>query len=99
MAAELFAAGCTGAGTQTGFGYSAAPLAPLFGACEMCETTAVKCHRFSSTPCRPELCVCTHGSSQHACIDPSVTPISLPAVMERPAECEVGARATCDSRA
>ncbi|CAM9645027.1 unnamed protein product [Ectocarpus sp. 12 AP-2014] len=99
MAAELFAAGCTGAGTRTGFGCSAAPLAPLFGACEMCETTTVKCHRFSSTPCRPELCVCTHGSSHHACIDPSVTPISLPALMERPGECEVGARATCDSRA
>ncbi|CBJ29020.1 conserved unknown protein [Ectocarpus siliculosus] len=98
LAAELFAAGLTGAGTRTGFGCSAAPLAPLFGACEMCETTVVKCHRFSSTPCRPELCVCTHGSSHHACIDPRATPISLPALTERPGENVVGARATCDSR-
>ncbi|CAM9100319.1 unnamed protein product [Ectocarpus sp. 8 AP-2014] len=98
LAAELFAAGSTGAGTRTGFGCSAVTLVPLFGACEMCETTAVKCHRFSST-CRPELCVCTHGSSHHACIDPRVTPISLPALIERPGENEVGAWATRDSRA
>ncbi|CAM9110352.1 unnamed protein product [Ectocarpus fasciculatus] len=99
LAAELFAAGSTEAGTRTGFGCSATPLVSLFGACEMCETTAVKCHRFSSTPCRPELCICTHGSSHHACVDPRVTPIVLPALTEPPEENEVRARSTCDSRA
>lgn len=98
LAAELFAAGFIGAGTRTDFSCSAAPHVPLFGACEVCEITAVKCHRFSSTPGRPELCVCTHGSSHHACIDPRVTTTLFPASIERTGENEIGARPACDSR-
>lgn len=42
----------------------------LYGACEMCVPSALKCHRFSSTPQRPELCVCVHGASHHVCLEP-----------------------------
>lgn len=44
--------------------------AGLHGPCEMCEAGALKCHRFSPTPHRPELCACIHGAPYHACVDP-----------------------------
>lgn len=50
------------------------PVLPLYGACEVCSTSGLKCHGFSSTPHRPELCMCVHGASYHACVDPRTTP-------------------------
>eukprot|EP00903_Cladosiphon_okamuranus_P018210 g16751.t1 len=47
--------------------------ATLYGSCEICGTSPLKCHRFSPTPHRPELCVCVHGASHHACVDPRTT--------------------------
>lgn len=61
----------SGESTHAAMGCSPALL--LYGACEMCDTSALKCHRFSSTPHRPELCVCVHGASHHACVDPRMT--------------------------
>ncbi len=46
----------------------------LYGACAMCAPSVLKCHRFSPTPHRPELCVCVHGASHHACLDPREAP-------------------------
>lgn len=45
----------------------------LYGSCDLCEASPLKCHRFSSTPHRPELCICVHGASRHACVDPRTT--------------------------
>lgn len=45
----------------------------LYGSCGRCEASALKCHRFSPTPHRPELCICVHGASHHACVDPRTT--------------------------
>lgn len=56
------------------------PALPLYGACEACSTSALKCHRFSSTPHRPELCVCMHGASSHACLDPRMMTPSTPTI-------------------
>lgn len=41
----------------------------LYGACAWCPD-AFPCRRFSPTPLRPGLCVCTHGAAHHACVDP-----------------------------
>lgn len=75
------------------------PALPLYGACEVCSASALKCHRFRSTPHRPELCVCAHGASYHACVDPRMSRsmptmrhADIPALVQRSGKEEALAR-------
>lgn len=47
--------------------------AALYGACGICRG-ALPCRHFLPTTFRPEICMCSHGASHHACLYPTRCP-------------------------
>ncbi|CAM9310256.1 unnamed protein product [Scytosiphon promiscuus] len=75
VASQFLAARSSGILPPAGSDASAVLPPPLYGACEVCKTTSrIKCHHFSPTPHRSELCLCVHGACHHVCLDPRRDP-------------------------